>query len=236
MEVSAPVPAIPSRTYSLRWPRFATTKELLQERSTSDIEILERLRQKDERAFLTLYDLHGIAVYRFLMHVTGSIASAEELTQEVFVVILDAMCKGEIIRFDPNKGTFEGYLLGIARNLARAERRKTGRMLSLSDAPETPEWERLVSAIRQEDETWNIEDKMVKRSEVEFLYRAIRDLPSHYRDAVVLCGLQSKSYREAAGILDCSEGTVASRMNRARLLLAGRLREAAQRKANLSTI
>jgi RNA polymerase sigma-70 factor (ECF subfamily) len=236
MEDSASQPAILGRTDSLRWPRFATTKERLREVSPSDTEILERLKRKDEQAFLTLYDLHGIAVYRFLMHMTGSLTSAEELTQEVFVVILVAICKGEIGRFDPNKGTFEGYLLGIARNLARAERRKTGRMVSLSDTQETPEWERLVSVVLQEDEVWNIEAEMIRRSEVEVLYRAIRDLPVHYREAVVLCGLQSRSYREAAGLLQCSEGTVASRMNRARSLLAGRLREAAQSKANLSAI
>jgi hypothetical protein len=41
-----------------------------------------------------------------------------------------------------------------------------------------------------------------------------------------LCSLQEKSYRDAAVILQCSEGTIASRMNRAKALLAAKLQRA----------
>jgi RNA polymerase sigma-70 factor (ECF subfamily) len=65
------------------------------------------------------------------------------------------------------------------------------------------------------------------RSELRVLYRAILELPEHYRVVVVLCSLQQKSYQEAAALLQCSEGTVASRINRAKALLTGKLRRSA---------
>lgn len=212
------------RKHSLQWSwiaRKTTGSENV--RPSSDAELAERLRQRDERAFLCLYDLHRSSVFRFLMHMTGSIAAAEELTQEVFVVILDAMSAGIVGQFDPQKGTLEGYLLGIARNLARAEQRKAHRLVSLDNIIETPEWERLLNTMFQENRNWDVVEMISARSELRVLYRTILELPEHYREAVVLCGLQEKSYRDAALILQCSEGTIASRMNRAKSLLAIKL-------------
>jgi RNA polymerase sigma-70 factor (ECF subfamily) len=224
MEVSASHVAIQERTYSLRWswiPRTANGSKYSP--ASSDDELAERLKQRDEHAFLRLYDLHRSTVFRFLMHMTGSIGVAEELTQEVFVVILDEMCNGTIGRFDPKRGTQEGYLLGVARNLARTEQRRMHRLISLDNVIESPEWERLLNTIFQENRNSDAAALMVSRSELRVIHRAILDLPQHYREVVVLCRLQEKSYKDAALILQCSEGTVASRMNRAKAILAVKL-------------
>jgi RNA polymerase sigma-70 factor, ECF subfamily len=209
----------------LLWFRRDTRTEQPKARADSDAEIASRLRQRDEQAFLELYDRHGRAVYRFLVHMTGSVTAAEELTQDVFVAILEAMSSGAMYRFDPEKGSFEGYLLGIARNLARGELRRGHRVLSLESAAETPDWNRLVERFTADDRTWAGVALVVARSEVRALYRAILDLPVHYREVVVLCGLEEKSYREASDLLHVSEGTIASRMNRAKGLLAAKLRK-----------
>jgi RNA polymerase sigma-70 factor (ECF subfamily) len=204
--------------------------------ASSDAELAERLKQRDEHAFLSLYDLHRSSVFRFLMHTTGSIAVAEELTQEVFVAILDAMCAGKVGQFDPQKGTLESYLLGIARNLTRAEQRRRGRLVSLDNIIETPEREHLLTAVLQDSPKQDVAALMAVRSELRVLYRAIRELPEQYREAIVLCGLQEKSYRDAAIVLQCSEGTIASRMNRAKAILAAKLRRSGLSVGTTSTI
>lgn len=204
--------------------------------TSAEVELAERLKQRDEHAFLRLYDLHRSSVFRFLMHMTGSIAAAEELTQEVFVVILDAMYAEKFGQFDPQRGTLEGYLLGIARNLARAEQRRTRRLVSFDNVIETPEWERLLSVIFEERRKQDVLALMAARSELRVLYRAILELPERYREAIVLCGLQEKSYRDAAMILQCSEGTIASRMNRAKTILAAKLRRSGLSAATALTI
>jgi RNA polymerase sigma-70 factor (ECF subfamily) len=168
------------------------------------------------------------------MHMTGSVAIAEELTQQVFVTILDAMCSGTIGQFDPEKGTFEGYLLGIARNLARKERRRTHRLLPLESVLETPEWNQLLNRFRHDNQVQDAETILAIQGELKALYEAILELPDHYRETIVLCSLQERSYQEVAAILHCSEGTVASRMNRAKVLLAAKLRGSAPDKVNAS--
>jgi RNA polymerase sigma-70 factor (ECF subfamily) len=191
--------------------------------SASDTDLVEALSCGGEEAFLHLYDAHCLTVYRFLMHMTGSAAIAEELTQEVFVAILDSMCNGSIERFDPEKGTLEGYLLGIARNLARAERRKAQRSVSLESMMDSPAWKTAVNRLLFRDGQ-DITTLIAARSDLSMLHRSIVDLPEHYREVIVLCGLQEKSYRDAALVLGCSEGTIASRMNRAKALLSAKIR------------
>ena len=211
----------------LLWPRNEKRSSGVRKDSDSDAQLLERLKQRDQSAFLTLYDQHRNAIFRFLMHTTGSIEIAEELTQEVFVTVLDSICQGSIARFDPAKGTLEGYLIGIARNFARVERRRAHRLISLESVFENPEWQQMLHLIGWEGKGWEMADLMVARSLLKALYRAILELPYHYREALVLCSLEEKNYRDAAVILQCSEGTVASRINRAKALLAAKLRRSA---------
>jgi RNA polymerase sigma-70 factor, ECF subfamily len=199
--------------------------------SGTEEQLALRLKRKDKDSFVELYDLYGRTVYRYLMHMTGSISQAEELTQEVFVVILDAMATPEPLRsFDLQKGTLEGYLLGIARNLARQEHRRTLKLLFLDDLSENVEWSLLLTKENLNAGSWDLHSILTTHDELKLLHAFILELPEHYRTAVVLCGLQEKSYRDAARILDCSEGTVASRLNRAKSLLAAKLKAAPKKE------
>jgi RNA polymerase sigma-70 factor, ECF subfamily len=218
----------------LLWSRILNLTSDRSHGTEGDAHLVERLARGEEQAFLSLYDRHRRSLFRFLMHMTGSVAAAEELTQEVFVVILDHICEGTLRKFDSAKGTLEGYLLGIARNLARQERRIASRTLSLDSVVETPEWNLLLEGLCYEGRKGDAESRLVARSELKALYRAILGLPDHYREVVVLCGLQERSYQDAASILQCSEGTIASRMNRAKRLLAAKLRHAERSDAATS--
>ena len=174
----------------LRWLRIGKgTGDLRSDPASPDAQLAERLKQRDEHAFLSLYDLYRGAVYRFLLHMTGSISLAEELTQDVFVAVLDSMCAGTIGQFDPMRGTWEGYLLGIARNLARKEKRRTHRNVSLDSILETPEWSQLLEGFCQKIQVWDVASLLAAHSELRSLHRAILELPTHYREALVLCGL-----------------------------------------------
>ncbi|WP_134682061.1 sigma-70 family RNA polymerase sigma factor [Paracoccus ravus] len=51
------------------------------------------------------------------------------------------------------------------------------------------------------------------------MHAALRDLPPHYREAILLVGALGESYLEAARILNCDIGTIKSRVNRARQML-----------------
>src|SRR6516164_5152261 len=78
----------------------------------ADDELLDRIQSGDEQAFMALYDRRQASLYRFVHHMSGSAAVAEDITQEVFLSLLRESCG-----FDPNRGTLSGYLFGIARKL-----------------------------------------------------------------------------------------------------------------------
>ena len=57
-------------------------------------------------------------------------------------------------------------------------------------------------------------------------------MPPHYREVIVLCELHALSYDETAAIVRCPVGTVRSRLNRARRLLADRCRASLDERAS----
>jgi RNA polymerase sigma-70 factor (ECF subfamily) len=172
--------------------------------------LLVGLREKKGSAFLDLYDRYQGIVFRFLLHMTGNDSAAEELTQELFVSILKSFEKGNVLAgFSAEKGCLEAYLIGFARNLARRSHSKSQRWTSLGT---------LELAYEP-----TVLEEISSRSEVQRLRQAILDLPAAYREVVILCGLEEKSYQDVAQMLDCPVGTVASRFNRGRMSLAKRL-------------
>jgi RNA polymerase sigma-70 factor (ECF subfamily) len=79
----------------------------------SDSHLLIDARRGTEVAFLELYRRYRIPVFRFAFRLTGSSASAEDVTQEGFLALLAGA------RFDAARGDLRTYLFGIVRNLAR---------------------------------------------------------------------------------------------------------------------
>ncbi len=76
--------------------------------------LLRRMMAGDEDSFTFLYRRRHPAIYRFALHMSGNVAVAEDVTQEVFMTLIrDAK------KFDPARGTLSGFLFGIARNHLR---------------------------------------------------------------------------------------------------------------------
>ena len=177
----------------------------------SDEELLLRIRSGDEEAFLGLYRRRQAPIYRFVLHMSGSAALAEDITQEVFLALLRSECG-----YDPDRGTLSGYLFGIARKLVlrQVERGRVDVPLE-NDAEDAPLPELAV-----------IQDPLgdlAHRERLEALRRAVATLPRRYREVVVLCDLEEVDYADAAIALSCPIGTVRSRLHRARALLLEKL-------------
>jgi RNA polymerase sigma-70 factor, ECF subfamily len=178
---------------------------------TDDRELVRQLRRGNERAFEIVYERYQRKIHRFACHMSGNRATADEVTQEVFLQLIHG-CEG----FDASRGPLAAYLLGIARNLVR---RNLGRTRSDVALPEdSAEW--LECATAAEEGAFGDLDR---EEMLECLQKAIRALPEQYRAAVVLCDLEQMSYAEAAEVLACPAGTMASRLNRAHKMLRARM-------------
>jgi RNA polymerase sigma-70 factor (ECF subfamily) len=181
------------------------------EPADTDHGLLVRLRKGDEEAFVTLYRKRQGAIYRFSLHMSGSAAAAEDVTQEVFLALLREDCG-----FDPARGTVSGYLFGIARKLVlRQMERGRGDVPLEIDGEDSAPAELAVND--------DLLGNLTRREGIEALRRAVVSLPRRYREVVVLCDLEEVDYAEAAVILSCPIGTVRSRLHRARALLLEKL-------------
>jgi RNA polymerase sigma-70 factor, ECF subfamily len=176
-----------------------------------DEDLYRQLAKGREEAFSTLYERYQGPIFRFAWHMSGNSATAEDVTQEVFMLLIR-----NPKNYDPAKGSVAGYLFGIARNLTR---RRLDR--SRLDEPLAEEWTQ-ASETGPASET----DLLADLTRVELLgclQKAVLGLPDQYREVIVLCDLEEMSYPDAAGVLQCPPGTIASRLHRARLMLKARL-------------
>ncbi|MGB8543049.1 MAG: sigma-70 family RNA polymerase sigma factor [Candidatus Acidiferrales bacterium] len=193
--------------------------------------LLRRMLAGDEDSFTFLYRRRHPAIYRFALHMSGNVAVAEDVTQEVFMTLIrDAK------KFDPARGTLSGFLFGIARNHLR--RRWEQDRYSTALPNDADELDTLLAtcagAGKGSHSNGNGNGRgpfLVSRDEFASLEtvgrvrQAIGTLPQNYREAVILCELEEMSYEEAAAALNCPVGTVRSRLHRARALLAEKLHD-----------
>ena len=193
----------------------------------SDPDLLRQMMDGDEDAFTQLYRRRQAGVYRFALQMSGSQTLAEDVTQEVFIVLMrDAR------RYDPDRGSLSAYLYGIARNhvLRKLEQ----------DRPYVPFIDRSADAEEITPQAMIAQgDPLTELTRGETI-RELRDLilsmPPRYREVVVLCDLHEMSYVEAAAVINCAVGTVRSRLHRARALLLDKLRAARDRNEDAQEV
>jgi RNA polymerase sigma-70 factor, ECF subfamily len=173
----------------------------------SDESLLCRSVAGDENAFLELYRRRQGGVYRFALHMSGSTAIAEEVTQEVFLAVIR---DGK--RFDANRGAASAFLIGVARNHVLKVLQRNKAYIGLEEEAAEP-------ATPGED----VVSTLARAEAVETVRQAVLELPAVYREAVVLCDLQELSYADAAEAMGVPVGTVRSRIARGRALLAQKL-------------
>jgi RNA polymerase sigma-70 factor, ECF subfamily len=176
-----------------------------------DQELFRQLRKGNETAFTTLYERYQGPIYRFALQMSGNTATAEEVTQEVFMLLI-----GNPKGYQAGKGALGNYLFGVARNLTRRVVQR-----SRLDLPIEEEW--LDSGDPAFTSDLDVLSELSNTELLELLRKAVLALPEQYREVVALCDLEEMSYADAAALLECSPGTVASRLHRARAMLKMKL-------------
>jgi RNA polymerase sigma-70 factor (ECF subfamily) len=169
-----------------------------------DEELMRGIARGSEADFVELYRRHESGLYRFAWHMTGSRESAEEVVQEAFLALIR---RPEGWR--EGRGPLRAYLFGIARNQVM---KQIGGLREFDVLDEEPAGDA------------GLLDGMERDERITAVHQAVRSLPGAYREVTVLCDLEEQSYEDAALALGCPVGTVRSRLNRARRMLAAKLR------------
>ena len=186
----------------------------------TDHRLLEATRTGDEVAFAELVRRYRNQITNYVYRMTNDYDLAVDLAQETFMRVYAAAERYQ------TSYAFSTYIYRIATNLAISElrRRKRRRMVSLTsyfherESPSDSCELEMPDAGPPQDATF-VEDE--RRAAVA---RAIATLPEKYRAPLVLRDVEERSYEEIASILRMNEGTVKSRINRARSFLRDKLR------------
>jgi RNA polymerase sigma-70 factor (ECF subfamily) len=172
-------------------------------------EILEACRQGDREAFRALYEAYKDRVYSIAFHFFQADADAAgEVTQQVFLKLMR-----EIGRFRGD-AAFSTWLYRLVVNACvDRSRRRRGEVVGTDpvalDAMAVP--------------APSHEEMFASREVASSVQRAIAALPRKLRAAILLRYFDDLSYSDMAAALNCSIGTVASRLSRGHRLLAKRL-------------
>ena len=169
-----------------------------------DEKLLRKAQGGDPEAFETLMtDLEPL-VWRVCWHYTGNREDASDCGQETMIKIWRSL---DSFRFDC---AFETWVYRISANCCLDFLRKSGRRPTVSLEPMAEQ------GFDPPDPTPGTEEQVVRADEHARLREAIASLPEDQRDALILTQLEGKSYEETARLLSTTEGTVKSRVNRAR--------------------
>jgi RNA polymerase sigma factor (sigma-70 family) len=176
--------------------------------SLSDEELLEQFvageEESAEAAFEALVDRHGAMVLGVCRRVLGNRHAAEDAFQATFLVL--SRKAPEIAR----RQQLASWLYGVARRAALDARARASRQRA--NEKRLP----IVSAAESTDDMQTTELRSILDEE-------LGRLSERHRAAIVLCELEGLSRREAASRLGVSEGTLSSRLARAKVRLRDRL-------------
>jgi RNA polymerase sigma-70 factor, ECF subfamily len=164
---------------------------------------LTALAKGDPNALGGIYEMYGERIFRYTYRMLGNRSDAEDATAETFLRVLRRSAE---LRAD---GAFRTWLFRIARNLCIDKMRQHKLMELPADAQYS-----------------GGEEKATLRITIQ---QALSDLPTEYREPLVLCDLEDMAAREAAEVLKISVPALKSRLYRGRRALRDKLGGALER-------
>jgi RNA polymerase sigma-70 factor (ECF subfamily) len=184
-----------------------------------DEHVIEACQRGDREAFRLLFETYQSKVYSIsLYYFKGDETIAHDVTQAVF---LKLMTKIEQFRRDAE---FTTWLYRLVVNACMDEQRRRRRFLPFGDGFMSGH-SSSNSGVEQ-----NVQEERYERIELaDSVKAAIGELRPKLRLPILLKYVEGLSYDEIAGALNCSKGTIASRLNRGHKILAERLSHLAQR-------
>ena len=169
----------------------------MEEDSSAERRLLQALAGGDASAIGALYEMYGERIFRYTYRMLNNRSDAEDATAETFLRVIR---RSADLRAD---GAFRTWLFRIARNLCIDKLRQHTLLELPMDASYGPG-----------------EDRTALRVAVR---QALEDLPSDYREPLILCDLEEVSARDAADVLGISVPALKSRLYRGRKALRDKL-------------
>jgi RNA polymerase sigma-70 factor (ECF subfamily) len=190
--------------------------------SATERNLVSRLMEGDNQAWEDMVRSQVRRLYGLSYRFARRRDEAEDLTQDIFVRVYQSLAT-----FHVDSGNLNHWILRVGRNLLidhyRATRRS--RELRLHSSPAKD-----VGDERSANPLHNLEEAEANR----LVHDALRALPPHSRNVIILRDLEGLGYQDVAASLGIPGGTVKSRLNRGRRELAQAILRSLKRKKRSS--
>ncbi|OGP63265.1 MAG: hypothetical protein A2169_08485 [Deltaproteobacteria bacterium RBG_13_47_9] len=180
-------------------------------------EVIEACKAGDQNAFTEIVLRYQKKVFNIAYRMLGNTEEAKDLAQEVFISVFES------IKELREEAKFNAWLTQITLNHCRnrwkyLKRRYFFNSDSLNDPVETEEGK---MAKTLQDPSGNPENHYERKMIQQLIQGGLLKLEEGQRELIVLRDLQGFSYEEMAEILGVPEGTIKSKLHRARMNLKG---------------
>jgi RNA polymerase sigma-70 factor (ECF subfamily) len=176
--------------------------------------LIARLRERDEQAFSEIFKRFGDKVFSLVYRMLGNRHEAEDVTQEVFVTVFKTIdgFRGE--------AKFSTWLLRIAANQSKNRIKYLARRPTEGGDLEEGAPARAAAGGPAVQAQIEGPDQLLEAAEMESIMQAaIGKLDEEHRLLVILRDVEELSYQEIGEITGLPEGTIKSRLHRARLAI-----------------
>jgi RNA polymerase sigma-70 factor (ECF subfamily) len=194
--------------------------ELAESSSTSDNSLVKEFISGNDAAFAQIVTRYKDSITNYLNMMVGDYDTAIDLSQETFIRVYK-----NIGRYS-NFYQFSTWIYRIATNLAIDEmryRKRRGRVFYRNILGNRPSAEGGSREFEITDVRRGPREEVLRKESSRILGDAIRSLPPKYRTAFIMKEVENLPYDEIAKVLNCSAGTIKSRLHRARELLQRKL-------------
>jgi len=175
--------------------------------------IVQLAASGNERAFEQLVSIYECDVYNMAMYMTKNRDDALDISQEVFVKLWQSLrgFRGEC--------SIKSYIMKLTKNASLDLMRKKSRRQSASLTVENDKGEEVEMDIP--DSSWeaNPEEAYLRAERIQKVRAGIMKLDEEQRQIIIMRDMNGMSYVDIAEALGINEGTVKSRLNRARSAL-----------------
>ncbi len=193
-----------------------------QTKSDADYEVILRCQKGDVDAFERLVRKYEKKMFNISYRMTGDYNEASEVVQDAFVSVY------KNIKGFKGKARFSTWLYTIVVNLSKnrlkqIRARSFHEQFSLDDPVDTDNGQMRIEPVSTD---LSVLEKLEKREIGQKVQTCINSLDSEFREMIVLRDIQGFSYEEVGAMLKIAEGTVKSRLHRAREAVKNCLKKA----------
>ena len=198
---------------------FGERKKTSEEQILSeDALLVQQAVGGDTQAFGKLVEKYESFVYRTVFYDLKSHEDAQDVSQEIFIKAYKALSS---FRSDSE---FSTWLYRICKNTVYDHLRKLSKAktVPLSELSDVDEGEREFE-IADTSDAYNPEKTAITNETTKIVHAAINSLSEEHRTVIVLRDIEGLSYTQISDIMSLEEGTVKSRLSRARAALKAKL-------------